>query len=467
VPLLGVVLLNLPWKTLANKQALNLCGALYLLLVLEALVVPEASWNAPLMAEPLFGATPVVDSLARVMFLSIGMVGLAAVMVARYVGMEVESQFRFANLLLLAGAGMNGVVITQDLFGLYVFLEVTAVTSFILIAMDLGKPALEGAFKYMVLSAVATGLMLGGLALLLVAAGTTSFDGVAQAIRQLSTNKLVGVAMALYVAGLAVKAGLVPFHGWLPDAYSAAPAPVSVFLAGIVTKVSGVYTLIRLCQSVFGLTTQVKTALVVVGLVSIVVGAVGALAQRDMKRMLAYSSISQVGYIVLGLGAGSALGIAGAVFHFFNHAIFKTTLFANAAALEKQAGTTDMEKLGGLQARMPVTSVTSVIVILSTAGIPPLSGFWSKVMIVVAAWQAGFQWSAGIAILASLLTLSYFLVMQRKVFFGKVAPSCAEVKEAGGWALLPVVLLAATTVALGVGFPWLFETFLLPVRSFL
>jgi multicomponent Na+:H+ antiporter subunit D len=207
--------------------------------------------------------------------------------------------------------------------------------------------------------------------------------------------------------------------------------------------------------------------LLVVGLLSILVGAVVALAQKDFKRMLAYSSISQVGYIILGVGAGSALGFAGAVFHIFNHAVFKSLLFVNSAAVEQQTGTRDMDQLGGISAKMPITGFTSVLAMLSTAGIPPLSGFWSKLLIILAVWKAGHEGYAAAAILASLLTLAYFLSMQRRVFFGKPSAACNDLKEAGAFAVLPALMLAAITVGLGLAAPWLFDTFLVPVGSIL
>jgi multicomponent Na+:H+ antiporter subunit D len=184
-----------------------------------------------------------------------------------------------------------------------------------------------------------------------------------------------------------------------------------------------------------------------------------------MKRLLAYSSISQVGYIILGLGCGSPLGLAGAVFHLFNHAVFKSLLFANAAALEHRLGTTDMDRMGGLGSRMPVTGLTSVIGLLSTAGVPPLSGFWSKLIVVVALWQGGFHGYAGLAVLMSGFTLAYLLVMQRRVFFGLTPPALADVQEESLGLVLPAVVLAILTVGLGLAAPLLFRTFLLPVRG--
>ena len=159
--------------------------------------------------------------------------------------------------------------------------------------------------------------------------------------------------------------------------------------------------------------------------------------------------------------------MAGAMLHFFNHSIFKTLLFVNAVSLEKQTGSRDINQMGGLAQKMPVTSATSTIAFLSTAGIPPFSGFWSKLLIVLAVWQAGHYWLAAVAVLASLLTLAYFLSLTRRVFFGKLAAGFDELREASAWALIPALLLAAITIGLGIAMPWLFESFLLPIGTIL
>jgi multicomponent Na+:H+ antiporter subunit D len=309
--------------------------------------------------------------------------------------------------------------------------------------------------------------MLLSISILLMAAGSTSFAAIGNAVRQSSGNPLVLFAVGVFICGLFIKGGLVPFHGWLPAAYSAAPAAVSVLLAGIATKASGIYALIRLTTSVFTGNDSIGQILLLVGVISILTGAFAAIGQNDFKRMLAYSSISQVGYIILGLGCGTPLGIVGAVFHLFNHSIFKTLLFVNSAAVEKQSGTTDMNKLGGLGARMPVTSATSLIAFLSTAGVPPLAGFWSKLIIVIALWQNDLRVYAVIAVLASILTLAYLLLMQRKVFFGILGEGLQNVREAGFGIVLPASVLAAITVIVGVFFPLMFNSILMPISSFL
>jgi multicomponent Na+:H+ antiporter subunit D len=177
-----------------------------------------------------------------------------------------------------------------------------------------------------------------------------------------------------------------------------------------------------------------------------------------MKRMLAYSSVSQMGYIVMALGGQPALAIAAAALHFFNHTVSKAQLFTNAAAVEARLGTRDMDRMGGIAARMPVTGGTSAVATLSIAGLPPLAGFWSKLLIVIALWKGGQVVFAVIAVLTSLVTLAYFLSLQRKVFFGTILPEWSGVREAGPGYLVPALALAAITVGVGLGFP-----FLLPI----
>ncbi|MDD5677495.1 MAG: proton-conducting transporter membrane subunit [Kiritimatiellae bacterium] len=478
VPLLALLVLNLPWMRLMNRLALWVGLILCLIQFFLVLHSPSFFWEAPpLWLGRLFLFAPSLDYLSLVMFLAIAIVGASALLVCRYSihdllepvkpGACSHKRFLVINLLILALTGMNGVVLANDLFSLYVFLEITAVASYILIVAEKGRDAFEGAFKYLVMSAVATALILAAIALLMLTAGDLSYANIKLAMSASSDSHIVLAAVAMLVVGLFIKGGLIPFHGWLPDAYSAAPAAVSVLLAGIVTKTTGVYTLIRIVLSVIGFSDTLENLLLLIGAASMLVGALAALGQSDFKRMLAYSSISQVGYMVLGLGAGTILGLAGSIFHLFNHAIFKSLLFVNAAAVEQQTGTRDMNRMGGIAEKMPVTGCTSIIAFLSTAGIPPLAGFWSKLIIIVALWQSGHIAYAVLAILASLLTLAYFLSMQRRVFFGKLAAGFENLKEANVWILIPACVLAAITIGVGIGIPWLFETFLLPIRSLL
>jgi multicomponent Na+:H+ antiporter subunit D len=481
-PLAGVILLNLPLADALRKRAFVFA---VLLAAAQAvlLCIPQVSLTAGGGVENFLQLDLQLTRLGMVMLLSIGLslfaaalVGMATVSAAD----EPRRPARFASLLLLAMAAMNGAVLVKDLFSLYVFIEITSVASFVMIAFHREAKALEGAFKYLLMSAIATVLMLTAVGLLLMVAGSTGFAGVAEALKKGPNVVIARIAIGAFLCGLFIKGGLVPFHGWVLGAYSAAPSAASVMLAGIGTKVSGVYALVRLTQEVFPHSQGLTDVLMLVGAISIAVGALAALGQKDMKRMLAYSSISQVGYIILALGcavmaidptgpkapvlqAAAELALAAAVFHLFNHCVFKSLLFVNSAALDQQLGTTDMNRMGGLSSRMPITGVTCLIGSLSTAGVPPFSGFFSKALIVVALWKAGFTFYAGFAVALSLFTLAYFLVLQRKVFFGKLSDTLSTVREAGWELTLPAVILAAVTSGMGLMIPLLLNTFLLPI----
>jgi len=449
IPLLSVMILNLPFKRLMRKAAFFLCLAIFVTQVLWVILPVSASF------EPIFHFNLIIDDLSRIVLFCIGIVLFAALFVGEHVIRDEDQKFNFLSLLLIALAGMNGVVMVKDVFSLYVFLEITAVASFVLISLYRDKDALEAAFKYLVMSAVATVLMLSSIALLMLFSGDTSFSAINAAIMTSHHSSLIMIAMGLFICGLFIKGGLMPFHGWLPDAYSAAPSPVSILLAGIVTKTVGVYALIRIVSLVFVFDNPIKYLLMFVGALSIVFGALAALGQSDFKRMLAYSSISQVGYIIIGLGCGTPLSIFGAIFHLLNHSIFKTLLFVNSAAVELETGSRDMDKMSGLAEKMPITGVTSVLAVLSTAGIPPLSGFWSKLIIILALWVSGYRVYAVIAVAASVITLAYFLSMQRRVFWGKPGKEFNNVKETGFMLAFPSLILAFLIIAIGILFPFL------------
>jgi multicomponent Na+:H+ antiporter subunit D len=264
-----------------------------------------------------------------------------------------------------------------------------------------------------------------------------------------------------------IKAGLFPFHSWTPDAYESATSPVSALLAGIVTKVVGTYALMVVCMLLsiinFGIANNpVGRAVMWFGLASIIFGALNAQEQKDFKRMLAYSSISQMGYITIAAALATPLAMAGALFHMFNHATFKTLLFFAAGSVKRATGSTEIDSMSGLQAKMPYTAVAATVAMLSTAGVPPFSGFWSKLFIIAALWQAGFYGMAAAALFASVLTLAYFLKLQRGMFFGKPSQNISNVKEKSFGFLMPCFVFSFIIIAMGLYFPFIYDNFLSP-----
>jgi len=375
------------------------------------------------------------------------------------------SKANYYALLLMMVAGMNGLVLVTDLFQVYLFLEVAAVASYALVAFGLEHDELEAAFKYLMLSVIASAAILVSIAILFGMTGSLGFSAVAEGLRALNAPGVVAVCAALFLLGFGLKAALIPFHAWLPDAHPSAPAPISAMLSGLLIKVSGVYAMTRIFFHVFGLTPALSQVLMWMGAVSIVLAALLAVGQKDMKRMLAYSSISQVGYVVLGIGIGTPLGIAGGLFHLLNHAVAKSLLFLTSGSVQHATGTRNLEEMGGLAKRMPVTAATSLIGSLSISGVPPLGGFWSKLIIIIALVQSREGLLAVIAVLASVLTLWYYLIMQRQAFFGKLNERWAAVKEAPFWMAAATVILALICLGLGIVFSTVITTWIQPAAD--
>jgi multicomponent Na+:H+ antiporter subunit D len=454
LPFLLLIVLNLLPRT-TQGGAWVACLVLFVLQTAAAALFPfkVLDWTFLAPLNNAVGFTLAVDNLGALLLGTAGLAGIAALLVGRATFDTPRHRFIFSCLLLVSLIGMNGIAMVRDLFSLYVFIEATSVAAFILVPMSKGKDAFEGAWKYLILSAVASVFMLASLGFFLLSAGGVSFDAAAAALA--APTPFVWAAAALFLSGLFVKGALVPFHGWLADAYTSAPPAVSVFLAGIVTKASGIFALMRLAPALVEAAGPAREILLVAGAATAIGGAFLSLTQSDLKRMLAWSSVSQMGYIVMALGGDPSLAVLAAGLHFFNHAVSKTQLFANAAALESRLGTRDMDRMGGIAARMPLTGGTAAVGALSIAGLPPLAGFWSKLLIVLALWRGGQQVFAVIAILTSLVTLAYFLSLQRRVFFGTVLPEWSAVKEAGGGFVVPALVLAALTVGIGLGFPFI------------
>jgi multicomponent Na+:H+ antiporter subunit D len=313
---------------------------------------------------------------------------------------------------------MNGVIVTGDLFNLFVFMEIALFSAFALVAYGSKAEEFEAAFKYAVMGSVSSLIILVGIAVLYSATSNLTLSKIAEAVPTLDRKIILWVG-GLFMAGFGLKAAAMPFHAWLPDAHSSAPAPISAMLSGVLIKALGIYVIIRIYFDVFDAPQFFTTALLVLGTVSIIIGVFLAVGQWDLKRLLAYHSISQIGYILLGLGIATPLGILGAVFHLFNHAIFKSLLFYNAGSVEYALGTRDLKKMGNLTKLLPTTSQTSMIASLSISGIPPFNGFFSKLIIIIAAVQAGLMGYAIFAIVGSILTLASFMKVQRYGFRGE------------------------------------------------
>ena len=401
-------------------------------------VYEVGNWSIPL------GINLVLDGLSSLLLLAISVVSAAAMLFSVRYMEQYTAKPKYLSLFLLMVAGMNGVVLSGDVFNLFVFLEVASIASYALVGFGCEHEELEASFKYMVLGTIASTFILFGVALVYANTGSLNMAYISKAIEEMGMNAGLAFALSLFIAGFGLKAALVPFHAWLPDAHPSAPAPISAMLSGVLIKALGVYALARLVFNVFGVSVQVGWVLVALGLASMVAGGFLALGQWDFKRLLAYSSISQIGYVVLGLGLGAvllaqkanvawaSLAILGGLFHLLNHSVYKSLLFLTSGSVEMATGTRQMSEMGGLADRMPMTRAACAVASASIAGVPPFPGFWSKLILVIAAVQARMYWVAATIVLVSVCTLIMYLKVHRYVFLGELPERFKNVRENGG-----------------------------------
>jgi NADH-quinone oxidoreductase subunit M len=354
----------------------------------------------------------------------------------------------YANLLLFM-AGMIGVVLSANLLQFYLFWELMLIPSYLLMAFwGTSKRRLAIGFKYFIFTHIGAVCMLLGI--LSIYAFTGTFDLYPMLSSTNIPQSMIPVVFILLMIGFCVKMAMFPVHTWLPDAHSEAPTPISAMLSGVMIK-CGAYGIVRILLYTFSQTIiDASDSLAILGIITMIYGGLMALAQTDIKRLLAYSSVSQMGYIFFGLSVGSEIGITGGLFHVINHAICKALLFMCAGVIIHQTGTRDLTKLGGLAGKMPITCVASLIGALSLAGTPPLNGFWSEWLIFEGGVAAEKFVLTLIAVLSTVITAGYYLWFIWRVFFGPVPKKLRTVKEGSRLLLVPIIILAATAVALGI-----------------
>ena len=432
----------------ANLGAFGLLlNALYSVKVVSAgkiLVYKLGGWAPPV------GICMVLDGFTSFMLVTVNLVSfLVTVYSVSYMN-RFTDKAKFYTLFMLMLAGMNGIIITGDLFNLFVFLEIASIASYALVAFGTEAEELEASFKYAVMGSVASSFILLGIAILYSYTSTLNMADISSGLATKGKGMITDFVAVLFLMGFGLKAALVPFHAWLPDAHPSAPAPISAMLSGVFIKVLGVYAICRVFFNVLGMSSQVLFVLMVLGTISMIIGAFLAIAQTDIKRMFAYSSISQIGYIIFALGIGTPLAILGGLFHLFNHAVFKSLLFLNSGAIEYSTGTRSLKKLGGLNSKLPVTMNTGLVAAMSISGIPPLGGFFSKLLIIIASVQARYYGFALLATLVSVVTLAYYLKFLGFTFFGKLDEALTKVKEVPAPMRISMIVLAVISVFSGL-----------------
>jgi multicomponent Na+:H+ antiporter subunit D len=421
----------------------------------------------------------VLDGLSAFVLLIVNLIGFLATVYSISYIKKYTAENNFYALLSLMIAGMNGVVLTGDLFNLYVFLEIAVIASYALVAFGIEKTELEASFKYQVLGGIASLLILFAVGMLYWRTQTLNMADISGLLTANEEEPFMRFTQILLISGFGLKAAMIPFHAWLPDAHSSAPSPISAMLSGVLIKAVGIYALLRLFFNMFTLTSEIAVVITVIGTLSMVIGVFLAIGQWDLKRLLAYHSISQMGYVVIGVGMGmilmaqggdrsvAALAIAGGLFHMINHAVFKGLLFLNAGAIEYVTGTRNLKMMGGLFKSLPLTTTTSLGASLSISGIPPFNGFFSKLIIIVAAIKGGFYLLAVLAVLVSIVTLASFMKFQRYAFFNKNTFS-RKIREVPFPMSISMVVLVIFCLALSLLiFPGVREVMLTPAVNVL
>ncbi len=410
------------------------------------LTVQAGGWDAPL------GITLVADRLATIM-LTIGSIMLLSVLVYAIGQPGVErNHVGFQSVYLVLAAGVASSFLTGDLFNLFVSFEVMLTASYVLLTLGGGRSQVRSGMTYVVISLLASALFISALALIYTATGTVNMADLAGAMSELPTSLQAAFAVLL-VGVFGIKAGVFPLFFWLPDSYPTAPSAVTAVFAGLLTKV-GVYAIIRTQTLLFDSVTRPATLLLFIAGATMLVGVLGAIAQDDVKRILSFHIVSQIGYMIFGLALFTVAGIAAAIFYIVHHIIVKTTLFLAGGLIEHVGGSSRLSRLGGMVSTSPLVAVVFLIPALSLAGIPPLSGFVTKFAIIEAGVISGEHVVVGVSLLVSLLTLFSMTKIWSGVFWNPATDTAGAVVDQKPFPLLmmiPTAALVVLSLAVAVG----------------
>ena len=375
--------------------------------------VQVGGWAAPV------GITLVADGLAAIMLVVAVLMLLAVLVYAIGQPGAEDEHVGFHPVYLILASGVAAAFLTGDLFNLFVAFEVTLMASYVLITLG-GRPAqVRSGMTYVVISLIASLLFLLALAFIYTATGTLNLADLNEKIAALPAGVRSGLAVLLIVV-FGIKSAIFPLFFWLPDSYPTAPSPVTAVFAGLLTKV-GVYALIRSQTLLFPPDTQPGNLLLVIAALTMVVGVLGAITQNDVKRILSFHIVSQIGYMVMGLGLFTLVGLAGAVLYIIHHIVVKTTLFLVAGLIELRAGTSNLAKLSGVARLEPLLAVLFLLPALSLAGIPPFSGFVAKLALVDAGIGAEAYAVVAVSLVVSLLTLYSMSKIWANAFWGRTS----------------------------------------------
>jgi len=446
--LLGLICWIVPRKNPWLREALTLGGSLFLLYSGVRFFIQNP--------EPYLYKTIVLfslDTLGRLMLLAAAVLGfLLALYSVRFMRDTGVKSTYYSAFLWTLGATF-GVILSNHLLIFLFCWGILAVTLYLLVLSGQQKPA-DSARKALIIVGGSDGILLMGIFSLYVLTSTFEMHRISMPLNSgLAITSFICFAIAAFA-----KAGVMPFHSWIPDMATSAPVPATALMPASMDKILGIYLLVRMATQLFVMTPLMNTILLAIGSFTIIAAVMRALVQHDLKRLLAYHAVSQVGYMIIGIGTGNPIGIAGALFHMLNNTVYKTGLFLAGGAVESRTGTSDLDRLGGIGRFMPWTFGTFLVAAFAISGIPPLNGFVSKWMI----YQGLFQmqgsgnhlwvvWLAA-AMFGSGLTLASFMKLTHAIFLGRPSQHVEEgnIREVGTVLLIPMILLAVLCIGFGV-----------------
>lgn len=465
IPMTTAAICLVAFRSRAAQRIISVVGALALFSVAVALLLTVAqdgilvyqlgNWAAP------FGISLVADRLGALMVLLTGIIGLA-VAVYGLVGIDRPSEaFGYHSLYHFLLMGVCGAFLTGDLFNLFVWFEVMLMASFVLIALGGERAQMAGALKYVVLNLMASALFLAGLGILYGMAGTLNMADLGVKFATLSSGSsrgLVTVLGMMFLVAFGIKSAVFPLFSWLPASYHTPPVTITALFSGLLTKV-GAYAILRVFTLIFVQDAEfTHTLILIIAGFTMVTGVLGAVAQYDVRRLLSFHIISQIGYVMMGLGLFSPLALAGAVYFIVHVAVAKATLFLISGVMERVRGTFDLKKLGGFYIASPFLAVLFLVAALSLAGLPPLSGFFAKLSLVQAGLELNQGVIVGVALAVSILTLYSMIKIWNEAFWKPYTAQAGEVPAHPPLAarhrfalMAPIVFLAAVTVIMGFG----------------
>ena len=421
--------------------------------VREAGTISYAIGNWP----PPWGIEYRVDALNSFVLVLVSLVGAIVAPYARTsVAAELprDQHYLFFTMYSLCLAGLLGIAITGDAFNLFVFLEISSLSTYVLIALGRDRRALLAAYQYLVLGTIGATFYVVGVGLLYLMTGTLNLADVAARLRDVHEMRPVLAALAFITAGVGLKLALFPLHFWLTNAYTYAPSAVTAFLAASATKVS-VYVLLRFYFVIFGVplvfeSLPMAEVLITLSVLAVVSASLVAVYQRDLKRLFAYSSVAQIGYITLGMGLANESGLTGAVVHLFNHGLTKGAIFLLLGGVALRAGSTSLARVAGLARTMPLTSFGIVLGGMSLIGIPGTAGFISKWYLVLGAIAHGYWWLAALLVASSLIAVAYVWRFVEMAYLREPQSATAALDEAPVSMLVPAWVMIAGCVYFGL-----------------